>query len=121
MSTEECPLRKLAASAEKALEHVARNPLLRGLDCEIVTVATDGEMKSRLDAAAARLRQAGLNVSTTLASGDTDEAIGSRVETGGFHLLVMGAYGHSRVRTLFVGSTTTAMVRRCKVPVLMFR
>ncbi|MEO6054349.1 MAG: universal stress protein, partial [Chthoniobacterales bacterium] len=36
-------------------------------------------------------------------------------------LLVMGAYGHSRIRQLMVGSTTTAMVRTCQVPVLMFR
>ncbi len=37
------------------------------------------------------------------------------------HLLVMGAYGHSRIRQLMVGSTTTAMVRTSHVPVLMFR
>jgi nucleotide-binding universal stress UspA family protein len=40
---------------------------------------------------------------------------------GGVDLLVMGAYGHGRIRSLVVGSTTTAMVRRCKIPVLMFR
>jgi nucleotide-binding universal stress UspA family protein len=33
----------------------------------------------------------------------------------------MGAYGHSRIRSLVIGSTTTAIVRRCKIPVLMFR
>ena len=36
-------------------------------------------------------------------------------------LLVMGAYGHSQIRNLIIGSTTTAMVRGCKVPVLMIR
>ena len=36
-------------------------------------------------------------------------------------LLVMGAYGHSRIRSLVIGSTTTEMVRSCKVPVLLFR
>jgi nucleotide-binding universal stress UspA family protein len=33
----------------------------------------------------------------------------------------MGAYGHSRIRSLIVGSTTATMVRRCRIPVLMFR
>jgi nucleotide-binding universal stress UspA family protein len=33
----------------------------------------------------------------------------------------MGAYGHSRIRNLFVGSTTTEMIRSCKVPILLFR
>lgn len=36
-------------------------------------------------------------------------------------LLVMGAYGHSRIRNLIVGSTTTAMLRSCQIPVLLLR
>ncbi len=36
-------------------------------------------------------------------------------------LLVMDAYGHSPIRAFILGSTTTAMVRTCPVPVLMFR
>jgi nucleotide-binding universal stress UspA family protein len=33
----------------------------------------------------------------------------------------MGAYGHSRLRALFIGSTTTEMLRTSPVPVLLFR
>jgi nucleotide-binding universal stress UspA family protein len=109
------------ASANKALEHIIHDPLLRGLDCEIVTVGSESEMRSRLDLAATRLRDAGLNVSATLAPGHAEDVIGSRTAMGGVDLLVMGAYGHGRIRSLVVGSTTTAMVRRCKIPVLMFR
>ncbi|HBN50775.1 MAG TPA: universal stress protein UspA, partial [Thalassospira sp.] len=29
--------------------------------------------------------------------------------------------GHSRIRNLIIGSTTTEMVRSCHVPVMMFR
>jgi nucleotide-binding universal stress UspA family protein len=36
-------------------------------------------------------------------------------------MLVMGAYGHSPLRTLIVGSTTTAMIRTVHVPVLLVR
>ncbi|MCF3974828.1 universal stress protein, partial [Paracoccus salsus] len=39
----------------------------------------------------------------------------------GFGLLVMGAYGHSRIRSLIIGSTTTAMVQSVKMPVLLYR
>jgi nucleotide-binding universal stress UspA family protein len=35
-----------------------------------------------------------------------------------FDMLVMGAYGHSRIRSLIIGSTTTQMIRSCKVPVV---
>jgi len=34
---------------------------------------------------------------------------------------VMGAYGHSRIRHLLVGSTTTAMLRNAHLPVLILR
>lgn len=34
---------------------------------------------------------------------------------------VMGAYGHSPLRSMIVGSTTTAMIRRLTLPVLLFR
>jgi len=37
----------------------------------------------------------------------------------GFDMQVMGAYGHSR--SLIIGSTTTAMIRACKVPVVLMR
>jgi nucleotide-binding universal stress UspA family protein len=33
----------------------------------------------------------------------------------------MGAYGHSRVRQLILGSTTTQLMRTCNVPVMLFR
>jgi len=33
----------------------------------------------------------------------------------------MGAYGHSRIRTLIIGSTPSTMLRLCKIPVMMFR
>ncbi|SDK80999.1 universal stress protein, partial [Billgrantia gudaonensis] len=36
-------------------------------------------------------------------------------------LLVMGAYGHSRIRHLLVGSTTTAMLRQAERSVLLLR
>jgi uncharacterized membrane protein YbhN (UPF0104 family) len=35
--------------------------------------------------------------------------------------MVIGAYGHSRTRQLIVGSTTTAMIRTCLIPVLLLR
>jgi nucleotide-binding universal stress UspA family protein len=36
-------------------------------------------------------------------------------------MVVMGAYGHSRIRQLIVGSTTTGVLRACLVPVLLLR
>ena len=36
-------------------------------------------------------------------------------------LLVMGAYGHSRIRKLILGSTTSYVIRKSEIPVLLIR
>lgn len=110
------------ASATKAVEAIAQSPLLRGLECRLLTVGTETpEARQRLDAAADRLRRAGFMVEAGIESGLPDDTIARAVEQGGANLLVMGAYGHSRIRSLIIGSTTTAMVRSCKIAVLLIR
>ena len=44
-----------------------------------------------------------------------------QASAGHVNLLVMGAYGHSRIRSLIIGSTTSEMIRSCLVPVMLFR
>lgn len=109
-------------SANRAIDFVASSGLLKGLKATVLSVGADTtENRTRLDAPVRRLREAGYEVEGLLLQGDPDDVIGSHVESQGIGLLVMGAYGHSRIRSLVIGSTTEAMVRRCKVPVLMFR
>src|SRR5690606_5753420 len=110
-------------STNRAVEFVATSGLLlEGMKATVLWVGADtAENRSRLDAPVRRPRAAGLDVEGLLLPGDPDEVIASHVETHGIGLLVMGAYGHSRIRSLVIGSTTEAMVRRCKVPVFMFR
>jgi nucleotide-binding universal stress UspA family protein len=43
------------------------------------------------------------------------------IEEDSVELLVMGAYGHNRLRQLLVGSTTSDVIRRTKIPVLLTR
>jgi nucleotide-binding universal stress UspA family protein len=109
-------------SANRAVDFVASNGLLKGMKVTVLSVGADTvENRARLEAPVRRLREAGFDVDGQLLQGDPDDVIGDHVETQGVGLLVMGAYGHSRIRSLVIGSTTEAMVRRCKVPVLMFR
>ncbi len=109
-------------SAMKAVDHVARSPLLAGLDCLLLRVgAPTDEAKKRLEDAAVLLRGAGYAVDARLLPGQPDAVIAERVEAEGIDLLVMGAYGHSRIRNLIIGSTTTEMIRSCKIPVMLFR
>jgi len=54
-------------------------------------------------------------------SGDPSEAIVDTAVTAGADLVVMGAYGHSKVRELVVGSTTTYVINHANCPVLLAR
>ncbi|HUG61936.1 MAG TPA: universal stress protein, partial [Methylomirabilota bacterium] len=60
-------------------------------------------------------------VAVAVIEGEPETVIGERVRNEGIDLLVMGAYGHSKVRHLLVGSTTSAMVRTCLIPVMLYR
>ena len=110
------------ASANRAVDYLISSPLLKGLKCTVLSVGADTpENRSRLEAPVARLAEAGFEAASILAPGEPEEVIGAHVVESGVGLLVMGAYGHSRIRALVIGSTTTELVRRCKIPVLMFR
>ena len=51
---------------------------------------------------------------------ETDEII-KFIREGSVELMVMGAYGHNRLRELFLGSTTSQVVRKSPIPVLLIR
>ncbi|MFP5434357.1 MAG: universal stress protein, partial [Alphaproteobacteria bacterium] len=68
-----------------------------------------------------RLRRADFMVEAGIEGGLPDDTIARAAERSGSDLLVMGAYGHSRIRSLIIGSTTTTMIRSCKIPLLLIR
>ncbi len=110
------------ASSMKAVDHVARDPVFEGLQCRLLCVGTDTPATRRsLEDACALLRAGGHEVTADILPGQPDKAIAAAVEEEGIDLLVMGAYGHSRVRQLIIGSTTAEMIRLCKIPILLFR
>jgi nucleotide-binding universal stress UspA family protein len=109
-------------SAMKAVDHIARSPLFVGLRVHVVTVgAATPEIKKGLEDARALLAAAGIVAETGVIAGQPESALGKLVDEAGFDMVVMGAYGHSRIRSLIIGSTTTEMVRSCKVPVVLLR
>ena len=109
-------------SAMKAVDHIARSPLFQGLEVHVVTVGTASpEVTKGLEDAKALLKAAGLTVDTSILPGQPETALAKLVDEAQFDMLVMGAYGHSRIRSLIIGSTTTAMIRACKVPVVLMR
>lgn len=110
-----------SATTRRGLEWVARSPLFAGLDIRVVTVGDDGAAGSSLAWALETLRASGAQAAGRVVHGDPQEAIGLHAEAIGADLLVMGAYGHSRIRQLIVGSTTSTLLRSSRIPVLLLR
>ena len=110
------------ASSLKAVDMASRSPFFADMEIRLLTVgAEDPQTRRKVEGAQAMLAAAGHKAEAKIVSGQPEEAIAAVIEGEGIDLLVMGAYGHSRIRTLIIGSTTAEMVRSCKVPVLMFR
>lgn len=110
------------ASSMKAVDHVARSRLFEGLSCRLLMVEQDTpEVQKRLQNAGSMLQAGGYSVKADIVAGQADTVIARTVENEGINLLVMGAYGHSRIRSFVIGSTTSEMIRSCKVPVMLFR
>jgi len=127
-SREYQPIKKIliafdgGASAIKAVEYIATHSAFTDLECLLIQVGNEGAIDSKaLGGAAATLTEAGYNAAYVVTPGQPETVIANTIESQGFDMLVMGAYGHSRIRNLIIGSTTTQMIRACKVPVLLFR
>lgn len=111
-------------SCREALDFMARSELFRTFGLHVVT-AVEGhkeDQAAELLAEAERImNESGLTPTCQVLGGEVETAIADYVENSQIDLLVAGAYGHSRIRELLIGSTTTELLRRCRVPVLCFR
>ena len=63
----------------------------------------------------------GLKPHAQLVHGNAESEILSHCEKAKASLIVMGAYGHTRIRELILGSTTSHVLRKATVPVLLVR
>lgn len=111
-------------SVRKAVDWLCRNPGFGDIQLHLVTVNDQDDPDlalNRLQEAEKKLSAAGWKPACEMLTGVVEDAIAHYVETKKIHLLWMGAYGHSRIRHLLIGSTTTELIRRCRIPVALFR
>ncbi|CAN5229257.1 universal stress protein [soil metagenome] len=111
-----------SATARKMVETVAKSPMLKGMPALLAMAGADTPTAhQQLQEAEQILHNAGFEADATLLPGEPEHALPALLKTQGNALLVMGAYGHSRIRHLIVGSTTTTLLRLSEVPVLILR
>jgi len=108
-------------NVQKAVDYIASQPLLKGLECHLLTVDS-GHGATDTTASEEKLSKAGFIVTVTAEqNAHADKAIADYVAANEIDLLVTGAYSHSRLRSMLLGSTTAALIKECHVPLLLFR
>ncbi|AWL11196.1 Universal stress protein [Saliniradius amylolyticus] len=109
-------------AADKALEMLATSPLYKGIHCHVAHVCKDDKQADALlNKASERLKQAGLEVTTARLNGLPEEELLNYQQQQDIHLIVMGSFGHSRLRELLLGSFTLKMLMKAKIPLLLLR
>ncbi|MCR8341447.1 universal stress protein, partial [Pseudomonas aeruginosa] len=111
-----------SATTRKGVEMLAASPLLKGLPIHLVMVGpVNDESSAQLDWAQKVLLNVGFTVRAETLNGEIEPTLHAYQKEHGIDLLVMGAYGHSRIRQFLVGSTTTSMLRTTTGPLLLLR
>lgn len=106
----------------RGVEMVASSAIFRGLPIHLLMSG-----KRRKDAvtqlawAKGTLESAGFEAPAVLIPGDAERVIGKAVQDQNIDLLVMGAYTHSALRSLFLGSKTSDVLRSAMIPTLLLR
>lgn len=109
-------------STRKAVEFVRSSPLLRDMQCRIVSVGKDEhQLRAQAEQASDCLAKAGFDVAVDILPGKPDQVLANLTTASGANLFAMGAYGHSRIRELIIGSTTSTILQSSPVPVLVIR
>lgn len=111
-------------SCKEALEFMSKVELFSAFNLQLIVVnegRLEDEAAKLLAEAEVMLNRFSLYPACQVLNGVAETAIADYVKQTKVDLLVAGAYGHTRIRELLIGSTTTALLRNCHVPVLCFR
>lgn len=111
-------------TGKKILQFLVENPFFKSLELHLLKVTKNDSYQranARLSEGKERLQEAGFDPVCSVIEGESEKAIANYISQHDISLLLMGAYGHSRIRHLVIGSTTAQLLRSSNIPVLLFR
>ncbi len=111
-----------SAVTRRGVDMLANSQLLRHLPIVLLMSGKPGaDNERKLSKAKERLLKAGLNVTAQFTPGDPETVIALTVREQAIDLLIMGAFGHSPLRSLLFGSKTADLLRSSQIPTLLLR
>ncbi len=109
-------------ASEKAIDMIAHSPLYKDLSCHLVRVNEKDTENASIENAVDRLETADWNeiVSADL-QGVTEDELCAYQKNHNIDLTIMGAFSHTRLHDLLLGSLTTKMLHKSNTPLLLLR
>ena len=108
-------------NSQKAVQYAIKNSLLKDLECHLLKIG-ENDNNEPLDKAEESLIDAGFTVITNIKNQKpVEETVTKYIQKHKIDLLAIGAYGHSKIRNIIFGSTTSALINKSNVPILLFR
>ncbi|WP_031434961.1 universal stress protein [Methylomarinum vadi] len=110
-------------AADKAVDMVAASALYRGMSCHLVCVNKNEETAAKLlEQASTRLKTNGdIEVTTVKLQGKVEQELCAYQQQHDIDLTVMGAFSHTRLRDMLLGSFTHKMLLKTQKPLLLLR
>ena len=108
--------------SNKHIEMIANSPLYKGLNCHLVYVNKKNTADGLIENTIEKLKSAqwAKIVSASLQGKTEDELCDYQVKNN-IDLTIMGAFTHTRLHDLILGSFTVRMLLNTKTPLLLLR
>lgn len=111
-----------SAPSRKALELSLMISEKANWPITIIIVSSDASRAAELSAQVEEtIQQGSADCEVIISTGREVDEILKFIKEGSIELMVMGAYGHNRLRELLLGSTTSQVIRKSPIPVLLIR
>ena len=110
-------------AAEKAVDMVANSQLYKGLTCHLVCVNKNQDTADALLQSASNkiIKAGGIQLKIQKLTGKVDEALCDYQDDHKIDMTVMGAFSHTRLHDMFLGSFTDKMLMKSFKPLLLLR
>lgn len=109
-------------TAFRSIELLAGTPVFNRMPLHLVMVGSETEEHwAQLNRAKEALDTHGMEIHLAIRDGDVEQTLHTYQEEHDIDVLIMGAYGHSRIRQFLVGSTTTKMLETATKPLVILR